>query len=286
MILGRDTPKYRPDASNVGRTMTSYFDPKYWSPLRAATVGKSWMDQWVSTTAAWVDPVATLGAGTVTALLPDVLLTALSDGISRQFVGRKLELTARGRPVEGILDDLRVRRRGAQFELQAQLCDLVIDELPLDNIVVIANGVRVVPGVPTRVRAEQIDIKGAMSIEALVEWLNTRGLSWILSVDRTGLIHARHRVRNLVALVDASVADDMVRLEIHHAHWHGMSVPKALLPARGIALAPLPGHIRIVRAERAGHTVNFVLDVPAMSGEIDLVQIRNAIVAGTSLMIS
>ena len=244
------------------------------------------MDQWVATTAAWVDPVATLGAGTVTALFPDVLLTALSDGIARQFGGREIDLTLRGHAVQGILAELKVRRRGSLFELIAELGDIDISGHPLDNVKVKANGVRVVPGVPTRVRAEQIDVEGAISIEALVDWLNTRDLKWILSVDRTGLIHAKHRVRTLEALVDASVADDMVRLEIHHAHWRGVSVPKLLLPSRGIELAPLPGHTRIVRADRDGHTVRFLLDVPTMNGEIDLAQIRNAIVAGTGLMIA
>ena len=93
--------------------MTSYFDPKSWSPFRAAEVGKSWLDQWVAVTSSWVDPVATLGAGTVTALLPDVIMTMLTDGILSRFLGQEIDITVHGRRVEGILRLLAVRRRGA-----------------------------------------------------------------------------------------------------------------------------------------------------------------------------
>lgn len=65
--------------------MATYFDPKSWSPSRAVDLGRrlfdpELLDQWTAFTTAWLDPVADLGAGTVTALMPDVLMTLLSEG--------------------------------------------------------------------------------------------------------------------------------------------------------------------------------------------------------------
>jgi hypothetical protein len=80
--------------------MATYFDPRSWSPLRAVDpvrrmLDPSWLDQWAGFTTSWLDPFADLGAGTVTALLPDVLITVLSEGIRSRFGGADAE---RGRP--------------------------------------------------------------------------------------------------------------------------------------------------------------------------------------------
>src|SRR5262245_32201864 len=82
-----------PTPSTLGAIMATYFDPTSWSPMRAVDLGKrlfdqSLLEQWLSFTTAWVDPVADLGAGTVTALMPDVLMTVLSEGILSRFGGQ------------------------------------------------------------------------------------------------------------------------------------------------------------------------------------------------------
>ncbi|NMN95350.1 hypothetical protein [Antrihabitans stalactiti] len=266
--------------------MTSYFDPKAWSPFRAAEVGKSWMDGWVAATTSWVvDPVATLGMGTVTALLPDVLMTVLSDGILSRFLGRDIDITVHGMKLRGILKLLAVRRRGALFEGEIELTDVRWSGYEFDEIRAVANGMRLVPGVPTKMDIEQIDLEGRVSVAAVVAWLNTRGLDWQLSVDETGLVKAYHTGRRIHAVVDASVNHDLVRIEIRSARWLGLPLPTGLVPAQHIPLQPLPNDARIVRAVRDGTIVRFKLDIPMVKGSLDLAQIRAAIVAGTGLIV-
>lgn len=265
--------------------MASYFDPKYWSPLRAAELGKSWLDQWVATTAAWVDPVATLGAGTVTALLPDVVLTALLDGVAGRFGGRSMEVTLGGTPVRAVLDSMKVRRTGASFRAEAQLSQLDWHGLQIEKLTAVATGVRLIPNVPARLEARQVDLEGDVRMSELTEWLNGRGLEWTLEAADDGLIHARHRKRNLTALVDASVRNDEVWIVVHDARWHGLPIPRVALPQHRIALGPMPNGVRIVKAVREGGVARFTLDVPAVSGSFDLTQIRDAVVAGTRLIV-
>lgn len=272
-------------ASIVGRIMTSYFDPKYWSPFRAAEVGKSWMDQWIAVTSSWVDPVATLGAGTVTALLPDVLMSALTDGIASRFGGKQIDLTVNGTQIQGVLHGLRVRRRGSVFEAEIELTDVDWNGHSFEQLNAVANGVRLVPGVPTRLDAQQIDLEGRVSMGSLVDWLNDRGLDWKLRAEQSGLIHARNPAKRLSALVDASITDDLVRINVVRARWMGVPVPQGLLSSRTFQLPPLPNDARIVRAVRERTSVRFSLDVPTVSGSLDLAQIRNAIVAGTGLIV-
>ncbi|TSD99273.1 hypothetical protein FOS14_13030 [Skermania sp. ID1734] len=266
--------------------MASYLDPRSWSgswsPLRGAG---SWLDSWVATTSSWVDPVATLGAGTVTALLPDVLMSVLSEGISRQFTGREIDLSLHGQPIRAILNELRVRRRGAFFETEIFLTDVDWVGHPVHQLRIVAHGVRLVPGVPTRLETRQCDVIGTISMQSLVAWLNSQELDWRLSVTPSGHIHAEHRQRKLSAVVDASVVDDLVRIKVLSARWNGLPLPKALLPARAIPLGPLPYEARVVSARRHDHEVEFVLDLPSFSGSLDLGQIRNAIVAGTGLIV-
>src|SRR6478735_9083767 len=78
--------------------------------VKAPGLGRSWLDQWFARTAAWADPVATFGAGTATALLPDVLVSALSEGVLRRFGGQRIDVTLRGRPLSAQLVSLQVRR--------------------------------------------------------------------------------------------------------------------------------------------------------------------------------
>ncbi len=266
--------------------MTSYFDPRSWSPLRAAGIGKSWFDQWVALTTSWVDPVATLGAGTVTALMPDVVMTALTDGISRQFGGRTIDVTLHGRPVRALLTSLEVRRQGATFRAEVELSNLDWGGRLVREVTMVANVVRLVPGVPTRVHAEQIDVQGMMTMHALVNWLNELDLEWELEVLDSGLIGARHREKNLRIVADASVSDDVVRVQIRNARWRGMPMPQGLLGVRMIPIAGMiPGDIRIVRATREATMAHFILDVPDVSGAVDLAQMRDAILAGTRLIV-
>ncbi|MFC9893268.1 hypothetical protein ACFVMC_06220 [Nocardia sp. NPDC127579] len=247
--------------------MAAYFDPKSWSPLRA------------------VEAMADLGAGTVTALLPDVLMTMLSEGILSRFGGQEITATLLGHDLHATLQVLKVRRRGAHFQTKTVLSRMLWDSHTIESVTLIAHGVRLIPGVPTKLRAQRFDLNGTVTTTALVGWLNERGLEWELSVHESGLIQARHRTRKLTVLADASVTDNLLSLTIDKASWWGMRLPRKLITAPAVLLDGLPNQARINSATREGDLVRFRVELPEMSGSFDLAQIRSAIVTGTTLII-
>ncbi|MEU5761638.1 MULTISPECIES: hypothetical protein [Nocardia] len=270
--------------------MATYFDPKSWSPLRAVDLGKrlfdqSWLEQWVALSTAWMDPVADLGAGTVTALLPDVLMTMLSEGILSRFGGQEVSATLLGHDLHATLQVLKVRRRGAHFQTKTVLSRLSWDDHPIESVTVIAHGVRLIPGVPTKVRTARLDLVGTVTTAALVGWLNTQPLDWDLDVHRSGLIRARHRRRLVTALVDASVADNRLRIEIRRVTWFGVPIPRRMIDVPVLPLEHLPKDARIARAEREDDLIRFRVELPEISGSFDLAQMRSAILAGTTLIV-
>lgn len=270
--------------------MAAYFDPKSWSPSRALDLGKRLFDQdlpdqWATFTATWIDPVADLGSGTVTALLPDALMTLLSDGILSRFGGREVTATLLGHDLTAVLQTLQVRRRGAHFQTRTVLTELRWNRHPIEKLTVVAHGVRLIPGVPTKVRTAGLDMIGTVTTAALVEWLNQKGLDWHLEAHPSGLISARHRRRKFHALVDAFVEDNRISIDVHRAGWAGMRVPRRWVSVAPVHLAGLPSELRIVHAVRRGDRVDFRIELPAVTGSFDLNQIRTAIVAGTTLII-
>ncbi|MFD4181313.1 hypothetical protein [Rhodococcus sp. NPDC058514] len=238
-------------------------------------MGSGW--SLASITASWVDPVATLGAGTMTALVPDPVMTALSLGIARRYVGREVAVTLQGVPVTAQLGSLRVRRQGAHFESRARLTGIVWGGHELEEVTAVANGVRLVPGVPTRVHTARIDLEGRVALSALVTEVNGRDLDWTLQAEESGLIRAAHRHRRLTAVVDASIVEDVLRIEVIRARWRGLPVPRRYLPAPVIPLPPLPNGARNVHATREGHVVRFTLEIPTLSSSFDLTQLLRMI---------
>jgi hypothetical protein len=270
--------------------MATYFDPKSWPPPWAVDFGKrlfeqSWLEQWISYTTAWVDPVADLGAGTVTALMPDALMTVLSEGILSRFGGQEVSATLLGHDLTATLDVLKVRRRGAHFQTKTVLTELSWDRHPIHEMTVIAHSVRLIPGVPTRVRTAQLDIEGTVTTAALIDWLNDQQLNWKLSVAPDGLVKAVHRHRRITAIADATVRDDMLALDIRRAGWFGIPIPRRMRTLRPIRLPELPMSARVVHATRDGELVRFRVELPEVSGSFDLAQMRSAIVAGTTLIV-
>ncbi|WP_328389622.1 hypothetical protein [Nocardia sp. NBC_00416] len=273
--------------------MAAYFDPRSANPfsaLRAVDLGKrlfeqSWLEQWIGYTTAWVEPMADLSAGTVTALLPDTLLTVLSEGILSRFGGQEISATLLGHGLTGTLDVLKVRRRGAHFQTKAVLRKLRWDDRPIDEVTVISHEVRLVPGVPTRVRANQVDIEGVVPVETVLGWLATRQREWKLSITERGLVRAVHRGKRITAELDASVTDDVLRLEVRRATWSGLPVPRRWRTMAPIPIAELPSGARVRHAVRDGDMVRFRIELAPVSGSFDLAQIRSAIVAGTTLIV-
>ncbi|GAB2524485.1 hypothetical protein [Nocardia heshunensis] len=264
-----------PVASTLGKIMATYFDPKAWSPLRA----------WTSFTAAWLEPAADFGAGTVTALMPDVLMTLLSEGILSQFGGQEVSATLLGHDLRATLQTLKVRRRGAHFQTKTVLTGLHWNRHPIEELTVIAHGVRLIPGVPTKVRAAQLDLSGVISLAALLDWINGWQPDWELEPAEDGLILARHRHRKIKALATAEITDNVLSITVHRAHWRKLRAPKRFTTLNPIPLTGLPSDARIGRAERVGEHVHFSADLPGITGSFDLAQMRSAIVAGTTLII-
>lgn len=273
--------------------MAAYFDPRSasrFSPLRAVGLGKRlfeqpWLEQWISYTTAWVEPMADLGAGTVTALLPDTLLTLLSEGILSRFGGQEISATLLGHQLTGTLDTLKVRRRGAHFQTKAVLRELRWDQRHIHELTVISHEVRLVPGVPTRVRAGRVDIEGVVALGAVVGWLGTRQPEWELSVAGHGPIRAVHRRKRITAELDATVNEDTLHLQVRRANWFGVPVPRRRRTMNPILIAGLPHGTRIRSAVREGELVRFRIETGPVSGAFDLSQIRSAIVAGTTLIV-
>lgn len=270
--------------------MATNFDPKSWSPARAVDLGRrlfeqDLFDQWAEFTAAWLDPVADLGAGTVTALLPDVLMTLLSEGILSRFGGREVTATLLGHDLTAQLGSSKVRRRGAHFQTRTVLHDLHWNGHPIEEMTVVAHGVRLIPGVPTKVRTTGLDVTGTVTTAALLEWLDQKGLDWHLEPHPSGLIEARHRYRRFHALVDAAISDDLLTIGVQQAGWAGMRVPRRWVSVAPVTLADLTDGLHIVSAHRRGDRVDFRIELPAISGSFDLDRIRAAIVAGTRLII-
>src|SRR5690606_21979241 len=215
--------------------MPAYFDPTSWSPMRAVGIGRrlldqSWLEQWLAASTAWVDPVLDMGSGTVTALLPDTLLTLLSAGILSRFGGRDITVTVIGHELRATLRVLRVRRSGAHFQARSVLSGLDWDGRRFESVTVVAHGVRLIPGVPTKVRVTGIDLTGTLTVAELVRWLDGADLPWRVRRRRDGTLLAVHRTRGLAALVDGEITDDRLLLRVDRAWWNGIRLPRRLTP--------------------------------------------------------
>jgi hypothetical protein len=101
----------------------------------------------------------------------------------------------------------------------------------------------------------------------------------------SGLIRARHRRRLLTALVDASVRDNRLYIEIRRATWFGVRIPRRVIDVPAIPLEHLPKDARIAHADRDGDLIRFRVELPEITGSFDLAQMRSAILAGTTLIV-
>ncbi|MQY27028.1 hypothetical protein [Nocardia aurantia] len=270
--------------------MATSFDPAAWSPSRALGLGRrlldpEWLEHWAAATTAWLDPVADPVSGTVTALLPDALMSALSHGIVRRFGGAEFSATLLGRELTATLYALRASRRGAHFHVEATLTGVRWSGHPIREATVVAHGVRLVPGVPTRVRAAGLEITGTIALDVLLDRVNRRDPDWELTPGPVGPIRARHRRRRIRAVLDAVVGDNLLSVAVHRATWWGIRVPRRYLRIPSRPLPGLPHDVRVERADRDGDVVRFRVTAPAVSGSFDLAAMRSAIVAGTTMII-
>ncbi len=105
----------------------------------------------------WVEPLADLAAGTTTALVPDVIVTALALGLTHRYVGRTVATDVHGVPVRATVRSVQVRRRRAHLQSRVELAAVDWGGRRVDEVTVVAHGVRVVPGLRTFPRgAEEV----------------------------------------------------------------------------------------------------------------------------------
>lgn len=241
-----------------------------------------------------IDPIATLSAGTATALLPDSVVHAFNEGLAPLIVGQRLDLRYRGREVEGVLQSLELKRAGARLAIRGQLDDVKWNGLTVTQLRVDAHGVQVIPTVPARISVERIELRGDILVDDVVTWLNGKGLDWMLYVTdpgrrspETGPDHlvAYHRERKIQAVIDVSVTNDTVHVKVVRGRWYGVRIPKTKLTSWAFPLSSLPNDVRILHARRNGAMVHVVLDLPSIKGKIDLAQMRDAMIAGTRFVI-
>ncbi|CAM3828493.1 hypothetical protein [Smaragdicoccus niigatensis] len=264
-------------------------------PSRAVKQGWVLANHVLATTASIIEPLATLSAGTATALMPDSVLYAINEGLVPRLLGRRVDLRYKDRVIQGTLRGLEVRRARARLAVRATLDDLSWNGLEVSHLRIHAEGVQVIPGVPARIWVERIELRGDLVVESVVSWLNGKGLDWELYAHDPAPrkadagpdnFVAYHRQRRIRAVIDASVTDDTVHVQVVRGRWYGLRIPRTKLTSWAFPLTPIGNDVRILHARRSGETVHVVLDLPSVKGQIDLGQMRDAIIAGTRYVIS
>ena len=278
------------------------------SELPSQAVKQGWVlaNHVLATTASIMEPLATLSAGTATALMPESVLYAINEGLVPRLLGRRVDLRYKDRVIQGTLRGLQVRRARARLAVRATLDDLSWNGLEVSHLRILAEGVQVIPGVPARIWAERIELRGDLVVESVVSWLNGKGFDWELyahdPAPRNAEFTSRrrpfsgdagpdnfvayHRQKRIRAVIDASVTDDTVHVQVVRGRWYGLRIPRTKLTSWAFPLTPIGNDVRILHARRSGETVHIVLDLPAVKGQIDLGQMRDAIIAGTRYVIS
>ncbi|WP_237658134.1 hypothetical protein [Rhodococcus ruber] len=211
---------------------------------------------------AWMQPLAELGAGTVTALVPDTLVDLLGRGLALRYAGRPVETTVQGAPLRAVVDGVRIRRDRAHLRASVRLSRLDWDDRRIDSLTVTAHGLRIVPGLSTRISAARLDVQGVAPITVVLDWFNSLDTPWRLS--RGDDIRADHRRLNVSAVVDGAVVDDVAYVELLRLRCYGLLVP--VVAARRVPLPPLPAGIRKVYAARLGDDVRFGFEIADVDG--------------------
>ncbi|MBI2705748.1 MAG: hypothetical protein HYX32_10735 [Actinobacteria bacterium] len=266
-------------------------------PRKPDDAPPSWLDLWLDATTWWVEPAARAvepaaraSAQLLTGQPPERALAELADGIARRFSGEHLELVLHDRKAGGRLDSLRIFRTRDRYEARADLSDGTFDGVPIDQVSIAVRSVAVEPGTPARLTGEGITITGTAGLERLVAWLDQRIDTWKLSVDSTATIvavpHGR-RLHGLSFVVDPSVRDDVLHLELRGGRWRRLrfGLPGWLRFTRTIDLPALSNDLALAEARVSDGQVEFRLRQPSASGTIDLTSVREAIVRGTQIIV-
>jgi hypothetical protein len=240
--------------------------------------GPAWLDGWAQATSWWVDP-AVAGAQDLTAANERVLAELVS-GIAGRFEGRPVRLSLGGRPVQGVVEWIRLRRTGDRYEARVELTDVELGDWSLESLSVAADSVRVQVAPTPRLTASGVQIAGRAPLGALVAWLDGRVRDWSLSLE-DGRVTARRGPGGPEVVVEPVVLDGRLDAEVRELRWRArrLTLPAWLRLVRTVPLPPLPRGIRVVDARRHGVHLEFRATCPSLGEELDLAKLRDAIAA-------
>lgn len=237
----------------------------------------AWLDLWTEATNWWVDP-AVAGAETLAAS-NERILAQLVDGIAGRFEGRRVEFSIGGRPVQAVLDWIRLRHIGTQFEARVDLTDIEAAGWSLTSLSVVAASVRIEITAAPQLEISGVEVVGRSPWDAFIPWLDAHIRDWTLRLDADGRVEARRTPRNLSIVIEPFIHDGHLNAELRALCWRGLRLP---LPAwlrlvRRLALPVLPRGTRLLEAHRRGGVVEFRATSDGLVEELELARLRNAI---------
>jgi hypothetical protein len=161
----------------------------------------------------------------------------------------------------------------AQGLLRGEL-DIVKIEVPavlaaglvIDRLVVRAEHVRVVPGLPPRLRAGPVGLRAFVSQENVDRWTRTARLPVKLHLTEEGvqLVTGLRGIRMSETLADLEVAGRFLRLSPKRMTIVGVSAPMAHLVRGYLPLPPLPRGARITQVTPSEGHLAVTLELAAI----------------------
>ena len=261
--------------------MTSIFDPfdplgsmgRLWT--RGQRDAQTWFDQWADATSAWTSAVPTA----------ERLLGELIDGLVARFGGRPLSLTLHGHAVSGVLDGLRVSGSAGDHRAHAVLVDVDWEGRHLEEAVVRAREVRLGPGRTSTLTAGPVEIEGRARLDEVLTWAASSDFDWTFDLDAVGELRAVHRDRPYRVTGEASVSDGRLQVEVVAVGYGdvGVRLPRWMRLVRQIDLPALPAGTTLVDAHRIGEEVSFRVRLDHVRYDLDLAQVRDAIMRGATV---
>lgn len=237
------------------------------------------LQPWMELTSWWVDPM--VAASRSVARGPEQLLSQLVNGLALAFVGRRVELEARGHRGSASLDALHLLPRTGSLAGHRALIDLSdvdVRELRFDRVSVVVESVQIRPGVQPRLDARDIEVRASLSLDTAVRWVAPRLSGWSVRLGPGGALLAR-RDRGPEFQLDLRAADDVLRLEATGIWWRSRlsRLPRWLRLERRIPLDGGEG-VRVVSAVRRGGHVELDLLCDGIDQPLDLGRLRSAMI--------
>jgi hypothetical protein len=267
--------------------VTFPFDPFNLAPRLAAGLPRgasAAVDAWLDATKWWTEPARELAQqGWDEA--DGRLLVELCQGLARGFTDRAMVLEVDGRTARAVLGSVRLTRRDGRFGARLDLRDVTWDARAVGAVSIHARSVELTAPPQTRLTASDVEMVGHASLDAVVGWLDQQLPDWSLEAARAGLLALRRPGRSRSFLVTAVVVDGEVTCELRGIRWRRLrlDVPAWLHLRRSIALPAAQGRISVVEARCRGDVVDFRAVVPTISRQLNLTQLRDAILGQSAI---